>query len=150
MSVNLAPSGRGTVGFVVADYSEEDENLRLRVPRSAKTSACTRGRSCLRGGCIGKRTEFPAAFCGSSGARSLRFSLRSGRTEQRIPPLPFLTTHRLPHKVSCCSPKQPNSRLQIIKSYLTFPLHTPLNAYAYSHPTSEIHRTPQSAVRTFS
>ena len=90
----------------MADYSEEDENLRLRVPRSAKTSACTRGRSCLRGGCIGKRTEFPAAFCGSSGARSLRFSLRSGRTEQRTPPFPFLTAHFLPSKASCYSIKQ--------------------------------------------
>ena len=88
------------------DYSEEDENLRLRDPRLAKTSACTRGRSCLRGGCIGKRTEFPAAFCGSSGARSLRFSLRSGRTEQRTPPLPFLMARCLPHKASCYPIKQ--------------------------------------------
>ena len=99
------------MGGVVADYSEEDENLRLWDPRSAKTSACTRGRSCLRGGCIGKRTEFPAAFCGSSGARSLRFSLHSGRTEQRTPPLPFLMAHCLPHKASCYSPKQQFSSL---------------------------------------
>ena len=101
---NLGISGRGRRGerFVVKDCSEEDETLRLRYLRSAKVSACAQGRSCLRGVCIDKRTEFPAAFRGSSRFRSLRVSLRSGldRTMNLSPRLPLPLIHYLQCKAS--------------------------------------------------